>query len=203
MSATADPLRPLTKVVRLLWSVTVVLTAGLTTVSAVMGAVQSLPVCFRTGRPPGGYVDGEALRTGASSSAEQFRICVEEPTGAERVLGFLNAGPSAFGYAIALLLLLLVLERASRDGVHTEATASGLRRLGWFVLIALPTATLVQALAADWLSRRVVDREHEAIRFLADWDVPWWAVVTGVGLLALGKIMRTSADMREDLEGTV
>jgi hypothetical protein len=48
-----------------------------------------------------------------------------------------------------------------------------------------------------------VQPEADLTSLTAEWDVPWWAVVTGVGLLTLGKIMRTSAEMRADLEGTV
>ena len=203
MTVDTDPLRPLTKVVRFLWSITAVLTAGMTTVFAVVGAVQSLPACFRTGLPTGGYGSGDTLRPGASSAVERVQVCVDDPSVVQRAFAFLTAGPTAFGYAIALLLLLLVLERAGRDGVHTAATASGLRRLGWFVLLALPVATLVEALSAGLLFQGVTTRELEAAQFLSDWDVPWWAVVTGVGLLVLAKIMGTSAEMREDLEGTV
>lgn len=196
-------LRPLTKVVRFLWSVTAVLTAGATAWFAITGAIGSQPVCFRTGLPPDGHGSSGILHPDVTSSVEQALICLQQPTGGERVVAFLTTAPTAFGYAITLLLLLLLLERASRDGVHTAATAAGLKRFGVFVLVALPAVTLVEAFAAGWLLQRATSRDVEATAFLSDWDLPWWAVVTGVGLLTLAKIVRTSAEMREDLEGTV
>ncbi|MFD7657309.1 hypothetical protein ACFV4N_25315 [Actinosynnema sp. NPDC059797] len=199
----ADPLGPLTRVVRFLWAVTAGLVAGTAVLATATGAIRGHPECFRTDLPTGHHGAGVPVAEGVRSTVEVENICIDGPTALERAFGFLDTAPTAFASATALLLLLVLLEKASRDGIHTRGTATRVRRLGWFVLVALPAATLVEAAAVGWLVRRVVSREPDALEFLADWAVPWWAVVTGVGLLALGKILRTSADMREDLEGTV
>ncbi|GAA1311523.1 hypothetical protein [Saccharothrix xinjiangensis] len=200
---TTDPLGPLTRVVRFLWSVTAVLVAGATVLGAVVGAVNGHPECFRTDLPVVHRDSGARVSEGVRSTIEVENVCIDGPTALERVFGFLDTAPTAFGSAIALLLLLVLLEKASRDGIHTRGTAERVRRLGWFVLVALPAATLVEAVAVGWLLERALPQDLEALALLSQWDVPWWAVVTGVGLLALGKILWTSADMREDLEGTV
>jgi hypothetical protein len=194
-----DPLQPLTGIVRLLWSVTTVL--SLTAITLVTVASYGTSVCFTS------QVGTELIRTVPHGdvgyvSAGSLRVCLSEPSGWERVLYLVDVALPMVSYAVLFLLLMRLLERGAVEGVHTVATADRLRRLGWFTLVAVPVATLGEA-AARILVLAEVRPETDLTSLTAEWDVPWWAVVSGLGLLALGKIMRTSAEMRADLEGTV
>ncbi|QFZ16878.1 hypothetical protein [Saccharothrix syringae] len=198
-----DPLGPFTRLVRLLWVLTALLTAGGSVTSSTRSALTSGKECFRTSLMTGAHGGHNPLRDGVVSTVELERVCISAPTAWERVLGFLAEAPTPFARAAALLMLLLLLEKAARDGVHTRDTARRLHRLGVFLLVVLPVASVLEVCSSAWLFLRVVDPDREVLEFLFDWDVPWWAVVTGAGLPALAKIMGKSAEMREELEGTV
>lgn len=199
-----NPLQPFTSVVRLLWSVAAVgLLLGLWhKVGSTVG-----DVCFTSAVVAGSfsadYQGQGGLRAGASTHPTGLRYCLTEPTAGDRVLGVFDGAPSWFAYAALFFLLMRLLERASEEGIHTAATADRLRRLGWFTILVLPVVTLVEALVRTQLLRHAVTFDVSVGEFVFDWSLPWWAVVTGVGLRSLAKIMRTSADMRADLEGTV
>ncbi|TQM80934.1 hypothetical protein FHX81_3289 [Saccharothrix saharensis] len=195
-----NPLQPFTSLVRFLWSVAAV--------GVLLGTWQKFgDVCFSSAVIAGSfsaeYQGGGTLRAGASTHPAELRYCLAEPSSGDRVLSAFDRAPSWFAYAALFFLLMRLLERAFEEGIHTAATSDRLRRLGWFTLLALPLVTLVEALVRTLLLRRAVTFDVPLGEFLFDWSVPWWAVVTGVGLLSLAKIMRTSADMRADLEGTV
>ncbi|MER5268963.1 DUF2975 domain-containing protein [Actinosynnema sp. NPDC002837] len=199
-----DVLRPFTKVVRLMWSVAAVgFLLGVTT--EVGNTVRDL--CFSSAAIAGGfgarYLGKGALREGVANYPSELRYCLHDPGLPERVLGVLDGALTWFAYAVLFFLLMRLLERAASEGVHTAATADRLRRLGWFTLVAMPVVTSAEAVVRLLLLRQAVTFDVPLVEFLFDWSVPWWAVVTGVGLLTLGKIMRTSAEMRADLEGTV
>ncbi|GAA0254844.1 hypothetical protein GCM10010492_64550 [Saccharothrix mutabilis subsp. mutabilis] len=202
MSSLVNPLQPFTRVVRFLWAATAVGFAF----GALMTLYQSLTfqLCFTTSRVlSSGPVRPEEYRNVVSTYPTGTRICLAEATWWDQVLGFLGHAPSAFATAGAFLLLVLLLEHATRHGIHTDATADRVRRFGWYLLVALPATTLVEAVARTWLQRRATVVPSYAMDFLTEWDFPWWAVVTGLGMLSLAKIVRTSAAMREELEGTV
>ncbi|MFE9746464.1 hypothetical protein ACFYOT_16310 [Saccharothrix saharensis] len=199
-----NPLQPFTGVVRFLWSVAAV---GL--LLALWHEIRSTAgdVCFSSAVVAGSfgaeYQGQGALRAGASTHPSELRYCLAEPTAGDRALGVFDGAPSWFAYAALFFLLMRLLERASEEGIHTAATADRVRRLGWFTLLVLPGVTLVEAVVRLYLLRHAVTFDVSLVEFMFDWSVPWWAVVTGVGLGSLAKIMRTSADMRADLEGTV
>ncbi|MEJ2854191.1 MULTISPECIES: hypothetical protein [unclassified Saccharothrix] len=194
-------LQPFTRVARFLWAVTAVGFAF----GALRQLYQSLTyeLCFTTSRVLGAVDDLGPYRNVGRTHPTGTRVCLAEPTGWDQVLGFLEHAPSAFATAGTFLLLVLLLEHASRRGVHTVETADRLRRFGWYLLLALPATTLVEALARTGLQRRTVVTPAHRVDPLTEWDVPWWAVVVGLGLLSLAKVVRSSAAMREELEGTV
>ncbi|MBB5957361.1 hypothetical protein FHS29_003956 [Saccharothrix tamanrassetensis] len=197
-----NPLQPLTSLVRFLWSITAVLVAG----GAVLRAVYTVQgsVCFKADSAPSPSVDGSPLyRDTVTAYPEVVQVCIPEPTIGDRLLGILESAPSAFAYAGTFLLLMLLLEKAAKEGIHTVDTAQRLTRFGVYLLIALPVTTLVEAVARTVLLLDSVTLDLDPMVFVSEWHLPAWAVVTGLGMLSLGAIMRTSASMREELEGTV
>jgi hypothetical protein len=104
----------------------------------------------------------------------------------------------------ALLLALRVIRSALRDGLYTTQAAERLRRLGWWllagsVLTAIATSMAEKALIAS-LS---LDSGISAVSGMWLWDVPFMAILTGLGVLSFARIMRVGITMREDLDGTV
>jgi len=107
------------------------------------------------------------------------------------------------GYLGALFLLSRLIRQSEQRGIHTVATSVQLRVLGNFLLVGGPVATLVESFARTALLRTAVTYEPSTWSFIGSWDLPWWAVFTGLGMIAFAKVMRTGAEMREELEGTV
>jgi hypothetical protein len=201
-----NPLQPFTGAVRFLWSVT---TVGflLSAVLKVYNLISETRLCFTSAvfasRFRAEYLGEGGLRDGTYGHPTEMRFCLINPTAGDRALGVLDRIPSCFAYAVVFFLLLRLLERAAAEGVHTIGTADRVRRFGWFTLVALPAVTMIEALVRTLLLKHAVTFEVSVLEFTRDWSVPWWAVVTGLGMLSLAKIMRSSTDMRLDLEGTV
>ncbi|NUT94268.1 MAG: hypothetical protein HOY78_19830 [Saccharothrix sp.] len=139
----------------------------------------------------------DALRKPVCVRNTWRETCIEAPSGGERALSLLLHTPTSVVYVGALLLLLVLLVRAQRLGAHNVHTAADVRGYGLFLLIALPVATLVEALTR-WLLA-----PYDSLSFVGDWDFPGWAVLTGLGLLSLAKVLDAGAEMRAELEGTV
>ncbi|MGM1064006.1 hypothetical protein [Saccharothrix sp. Mg75] len=187
------------RLVRLMWAVAVVV-AGIAVLSVFSAGALSL--CFGTAL--GTHVLRSVDRDGASLGAQALRVCLEDPTAWDRALVIVERALPVVGYAVLSHLLLRVLERAVRDGAHTAATANRVRVLGWATLVLPLVTTLAQAVARiELLTPLVPELTSHYTRLPMEWDVPWWAVVTGVGLPAMSTIMRAGAEMRLDLEGTV
>ncbi|XVS65452.1 hypothetical protein ACQPYE_05140 [Actinosynnema sp. CA-299493] len=200
-----NPLEPLTGVVSAVFTLSLGAYGLATAIRLTIGLFD--PVCFtaehwphdNSGRDLGaGVVAGVRL-----ADVDRVALCVDDPAPWHHVLGFLSEAPTAFTQVGALLLLLLLLRGASRHGIYTQGTASGVRRLGHYLLWVLPAAAMVESIARTSLVHAAVTFDAGSLAFLGEWDVPWWAVITGVALLSLAKIMVTGAEMRADLEGTV
>ncbi|MFF3350750.1 DUF2975 domain-containing protein [Streptomyces sp. NPDC002779] len=151
--------------------------------------------------PPAGFrpAPGATVDLGAHPN-----YCTEA---ASTVQGLLNAATqlAPFVFTVGALLLVLQLIRgAERDGLYTAQTAKRLRRLGWWllagsVLTAMAVSTAQEALI-DSLSRV---GDINVVSGLWSWDIPFMAILTGLGVLSFARIMRVGIAMREDLDGTV
>ncbi|WNV88059.1 hypothetical protein [Umezawaea sp. Da 62-37] len=145
----------------------------------------------------------DGLEVEGYSTVRTMEVCVTHPSAVQRVLGFGLRAPSSFAYGGALFLLAVLLRHAERGGVHTLVVAQRVGGLGRYLLVVLPLATLVESVAQNLLLVTSTSGEAEEFGFIGDWDFPGWAIVTGLGMIALSRVMRDSAAMREDLEGTV
>ncbi|MCX5008139.1 DUF2975 domain-containing protein [Streptomyces sp. NBC_00638] len=130
--------------------------------------------------------------------------CTGDPTTAQSLLHTaIQVPPFVFSVG-ALLLVLLLIRGAEREGLYTTRTAGRLRRLGWWlsagsVLAAIAESTTEQSLVRS-LSRNT---DASAVTGLLSWDMPFMAILTGLGVLSFARVMRIGIAMREDLDGTV
>jgi hypothetical protein len=92
---------------------------------------------------------------------------------------------------------------ASRDGIYTTAAARLVLILGWWLLAGELVAGFAEGFARLNLLSQLVTWHVNWVHWPADWGVSWWIVFIGVGLLIFARIMRISAGMHADLEGTV
>jgi hypothetical protein len=142
------------------------------------------------------------VENGVRSGPSVVRMCDESPTVEQRLLGVAAQAPTFLVFVGALLLAARLIRGAAREGIFTQTVAKRLRMLGWFVLVGEAVATFVEAQARNWLTNTmIVDRD--TVFTVNDWDVPLMALFLGAVLISMGRIMRVSTMMREDLEGTV
>ncbi|MWA08078.1 DUF2975 domain-containing protein [Streptomyces sp. BA2] len=130
--------------------------------------------------------------------------CTEAADGLQNLLDTTSQLVPLLFTAGALVLVLRLMKGAERDGLYTAQTAGRLRGLGWWLLAgsvvsAIVTSVVERALVAS-LS---VDSGSHAWSGLFLWDVPFMAILTGLGILSFARVMRVGIAMREDLEGTV
>jgi hypothetical protein len=75
--------------------------------------------------------------------------------------------------------------------------------LGWWLLAGGLVATVAEAFARVNLPAQLVTWPVDWGQWTVAWSVSWPVVLIGLGLITFARIMRTSAGMRADLEGTV
>ncbi|MFB7739329.1 DUF2975 domain-containing protein [Streptomyces sp. NPDC056112] len=130
--------------------------------------------------------------------------CTEAPSTVQSLLNTATQLAPFIFVVGALLLALWVIRSAARDGLYTTQTAERLRRLGWWtlagsVLTSIATSMVEKALLATLR----LNSDISALSGLLSWDVPFLAILTGLGVLSFARIMRVGITMREDLDGTV
>jgi hypothetical protein len=103
----------------------------------------------------------------------------------------------------ALYLAMQLARTAARDGVYTARAARLVLTLGWWLLAGGLVATLAEAFARVNLLAQLVSWPVDWAQWPAAWSISWPVVLIGLGLVTFARIMRVSAGMRADLEGTV
>lgn len=206
-----DPFEPLETVI----VVALALVAGLVLVVGALALVVDDvappdllgPVCVTDSAMTASHsgLDGAFdTRPGVSIGIDGPRFCLDDASSSQKGLHLMHRVIDT-GFPLgALVGALLVIRRARRLGPFTEHTAHGLQLLGRYLvggalLHHLVTALLGGVLLEDmrldgvWPYAMVLDPRH----------LLWSAVFTGLGLLALGRLMQTAAEMRQDLDGVV
>jgi hypothetical protein len=100
-----------------------------------------------------------------------------------------------------LYLAMRLARTAARDGVYTVQAARLVLFLGWWLLAGGLVASLANGFARLNLLGLLVTWHVDWVHWPASWgvSVEWF----GLGLIIFARVMRVSAGMRADLEGTV
>jgi DUF2975 family protein len=211
MSGDRDPLEPVATTVRVM-SGMVAAVLVLTVAAAVFGSgsifgIGSPAVCVEQDAAvvPGPDGDTGAVETasGVTASVRSLLLCSDEPTVGQYVLNVLTQVPSFLALIGALLLAAQLFRGMRRTGIFTAAAANRLRGVGWFVIVGYLVATLGESLARFGLLHGMTTGDVPALAWLGTWDFPVLALVFGVVLISVGRLLRISAVMRDDLAGTV
>ncbi|GAA1388057.1 hypothetical protein [Luteococcus peritonei] len=208
----SDPLRPIDAVLRL---------AGLLMIGYAVYRV-GLPFLVGHGHlGVWGFSDGcfDAPRAGLPASqapveatlapgltvgaTDQVRLCPQSMSWLDGALVSLP-GLLWFGWAAGFLLLIhRAIGRARRTGLFTSPLADELERLGRWVLAGWTLLTVLVAAMKSLAVHHVVPGHDLARGFVAQLDWSWPIVIGGFGLLTIGRILRQTVPMREELEATV
>jgi len=102
-----------------------------------------------------------------------------------------------------LYLAMRLARTAARDGVYTERAARLVLILGWWLLAGGLVATAAQGLTRLNLLTQLVTWPVNWAHWPDAWGVSLPVFWFGLALIIFARIMRVSAGMRADLEGTV
>jgi hypothetical protein len=103
----------------------------------------------------------------------------------------------------ALYLAMRLARTAARDGAYTTRAARLVLTLGWWLLAGGLAAAVAEGFARVYLLAQLVTWPVDWAHWPASWGLSWTVEWFGLALIIFARIMRVSAGMRADLEGTV
>ena len=208
----ADPLRPVELVVRLAALLMIGYAAYRVLLPflfghghiGVWGHTDGCIDAPRGGMPTSVAVGGSTPTPGLEVTAtDQLRLC---PTSIGLLDGLLVWLPGLlwFGWAAGFVAVVLhAIRRARTGGLFTSSLAEALSRLGRWVLLGWAVLTVVAAAMRSLAVSHLVAGYDLPRGFWAHLDWSWPIVIGGCGLLTIGRILRQTVPMREELEATV
>jgi hypothetical protein len=143
------------------------------------------------------------LSPGVRATWTTASVCTSHPTAGQAVAFAVTLLPLGLLRLGALYLAMRLARTAARDGVYTARAARLVLIMGWWLLAGGLVATLTEAFARLNLLGQLVTWNVDWGQWPVAWSVSWPVVFIGLGLITFARIMRISAGMRADLEGTV
>ena len=125
------------------------------------------------------------------------------PTAGQAVAFTLTLLPPGLLRVGTLYLAMRLARTAARDGIYTAQAARLVLILGWWLLAGAVVASWAEGFARLNLLSQLVTWPVDWVHWPASWGIPWPVFWFGLGLIIFARIMRVSAGMRADLEGTV
>ena len=143
------------------------------------------------------------LAPGVHATWDTAFLCTAHPTVGQGLAFTATLLPLDVFQLGSLYLVMRLARAAARDGIYTARAARLVLILGWWLLAGGLVATLAEAFARVNLLAQLVTWHVDWGQWPAAWSVsqPVWLI--GLGLIVFARIMRVSAGMRADLEGTV
>jgi hypothetical protein len=143
------------------------------------------------------------LAPGVRATWDTAFLCTARPTVGQGLAFAATLLPIGLLRLGALYLAMRLTRAAARDGVYTARAARLVLILGWWLLAGGLVATVAEAFARVNLLAQLVTWPVDWGQWPVAWSVSWPVVLIGLGLIIFARIMRVSAGMRADLEGTV
>ena len=143
------------------------------------------------------------LSPGVRATWNTASLCTAHPTAGQYLAFALTLLPLGLLRLGALYLVMRLARAAAADGVYTGQFARLLLILGWWLLAGGLVATVAEAFARMNLLGQLVTWPVNWGQWPAAYSVSWPVFWFGLGLIIFARIMRVSAGMRADLEGTV
>jgi len=154
-------------------------------------------------RQAGRQLSQSGLARGVSASWTSASVCAAHPGFRQDLAFTVTLLPIDVLRLGALYLVMRLARTAARDGVYTAQAARLLLTLGWWLLAGGLVATTAEAFARLYLLGQLVTSAVDWGQWGVAWSVSWPVAWIGLGLIVFAWVMRTAADMRADLEGTV
>ena len=143
------------------------------------------------------------LAPGVRATWDTASLCTAHPTTGQYLAFAATLLPVDLLRLGALYLAMRLARTAARDGAYTAQFARLLLILGWWLLAGSLVATVAEGFARVNLLGQLSTWHVDWVHWPTSWSVSWPVVFIGLGLIIFARIMRISAGMRADLEGTV
>jgi hypothetical protein len=144
-----------------------------------------------------------SLAPGVQASWNGAILGTAHPTAGQALAFAVTLLPAGLLRVGALYLVMRLARAVARDGVYTAQAARLVLSLGWWLLAGGLVASLAEGLARLNLLSLLVTWHVDWVHWPASWGWSWPVEWFGLGLIIFARIMRVSAGMRADLEGTV
>jgi hypothetical protein len=130
-------------------------------------------------------------------------VCAAHPSFRQALAAAITLLPIDLLRLGTLYLAMRLARAAARDGVYTTRAARLVLILGWWLLAGALVACMAEGFARLNLLGQLVTWPVDWVHWPASWGISWPVFWFGLGLIVFARIMRVSAGMRADLEGTV
>jgi hypothetical protein len=166
------------------------------------------PLVWVTIAPPllqhaGSVLIHSGLAPGVQASWNGAILGTAHPTAGQGLAFAVTLLPAGLLRLGVLYLAMQLARTAARDGVYTVQAARLVLSLGWWLLAGGLAASLAEGFARVNLLGLLVTWPVDWVHWPSSWGVSWPVEWFGLGLIIFARIMRVSAGMRADLEGTV
>jgi hypothetical protein len=204
--AARNPLEPIATAVR--WAFGLFVVAILLSTLSHQALWGNGPVCTylsaHGGPLIGGRVSVLGLAAGSKASLASAQICSSNPTPALRLAGVAAAWPYLVLWVFFLFRLGGLLQSASQPGeLYSAATAARLRRLGWLMTGGGIAASLIASTARIFIFTHLVRYAGLGWFEPSQVNFDFWALIVGLTLISVARVMRLGVTMREELDVTV
>jgi hypothetical protein len=151
----------------------------------------------------GGVLIHSGLAPGVQAAWNGATLGTADPTAGQALAFTLTLLPPGLLRVGALYLAMRLARTAARDGVYTVQAARLVLILGWWLLAGDLVVGVAEGFARLNLLGQLVTWPVDWVHWPASWGVSWPVAWFGLALIIFARIMRVSAGMRADLEGTV
>jgi hypothetical protein len=152
---------------------------------------------------PGGVLIHSGLAPGVQASWNSAILGTAHPTAGQGLAFAVTLLPTGLLRLGTLYLAMQLARTAARDGVYTVQAARLVLFLGWWLLAGGLVSSVAEGFARLNLLGLLITWHVDWVHWPASWGVSWPVEWFGLGLIIFARIMRVSAGMRADLEGTV
>jgi hypothetical protein len=157
------------------------------------------PVTFRNDVPQTAVV---GLKDGARWFPAEMLICKSDPGVGLRLAASLMGAPTQLLFIGFLILTRGLIKQARRTGMFTPQVATRTGRLGWYILLGSIIAAAIEALAGGIVLQAAVDGEVW-LGGIFDLHTSWSALLVGIGLITIGRVLGQAALLQADVDATI
>jgi hypothetical protein len=166
------------------------------------------PLVWVTIAPPllqhaGSVLIHSGLAHGVQASWNGAILGTAHPTAGQALAFAVTLLPPGLLLVGVLYLTMRLARTAARDGVYTVQAARLVLFLGWWLLAGGLVTSIAEGFARLNLLGLLVTWHVDWVDWPSSWGWSWPVEWFGLGLIIFARIMRVSAGMRADLEGTV